>query len=166
MGDPSEDWDHTFRVCDKIAIAGKPVVIITKHWKIIPDYLLMKIGKMDVCINTSISALDDEIQIEHRLEQFHRLKGICNSVLRIVSCDFNRDNADGFDRAIIQEELFKLGRCIDTVFRPNDKNFFVVNGIIKTRKVDFLRSRVLASVYHDGAYLGRCETCPDLCGVR
>ena len=165
MGDPSVDWEHTIRVCSKIFQAGKPIVIITKHWQTIPGHLLFLLGKMNICINTSISALDDEIQIEHRLKQFDRLRGICNSVLRIVSCDFNRDNADGFDRAIVQEELFKINPRIDTVFRPSTKNYFVVQNIIKTKKIKFLRAHVLASVYDKGAFMGMCCDCPDQCGV-
>lgn len=164
MGDPSVDWTHTIEVCEKIAVAGKPIVIITKHWNTVPEEMLPRISSL--CINTSISALDDEEQIEHRLEQFNRLKPFCRSVLRIVSCDFNRYNANGFDRAIVQDELFKIRPNIDTVFRHGPRNFFVVNGIVKTCKVDFLKSRVSASVYRNGAYLGRCEQCPDMCGVR
>jgi hypothetical protein len=61
-----------------------------------------------------------------------------------VSCDFNRDHADGFDRAIVQEELFKIGGkdVIDTVFRPSKDNPFVVKNIIKTKKTRFLGATV------------------------
>ena len=92
MGDPSEDWEHTFKVCNIISKAKKNIVIITKHWEQIPDNFLKDVEKLKLCINTSISALDNEIEIQNRLHEFYRLKKVCNSILRIVSCDFNKDN--------------------------------------------------------------------------
>lgn len=168
MGDPSLAWDHTIAVCKEIAQAGKPIVIITKHWKSIPEPLLKDLSALNICINTSVSALDNQKELEHRLFQFERLKPFCNSILRIVSCDFNRENADGFDRAIVQEELFNIGgkSALDTVFRPSANNPFVVKNIIKTQKIKFLRATVLASVYNKKTYFGMCQTCPDMCGVN
>ncbi len=168
IGDPSLNWEHTLSVCRDIQRAGKPIVIITKHWKTIPNDALKDMANLSLCINTSVSALDNQKELEHRLNQFERLKSVCHSVLRIVSCDFNRDNVDGFDRAIIQEELFKIAGadCIDTVFRPSNNNHFVVKGIINTTKVKFMRSIVLASVYNKDTYRGMCQTCPEMCGVN
>ena len=165
MGDPSGDWGHTLEVCKIISQAKKPIVIITKHWDSIPDNALGPIGKLNLCINTSVSALDNEQELEHRLTQYERLKAVCNSVLRIVSCDFNKDHADGLDRSIIQGELFKMEKHIDTVFRPSANNPFVLKNIIKTKKVKFLNSKVLASVFNDNTYLGDCNNCPDMCGI-
>lgn len=167
MGDPSLDWAHTLKVVGEIAPAGKPIVIITKHWKAIPEESLEDLAKWGLCINTSVSALDSGKELEHRLRQFERLKSVCNSVLRIVSCDFNMENADGFDRAIVQEELFKIGgaNALDTVFRPGPKNVFVEKNIIKTSRVKFMRSMVLASVYNKDTYRGMCGTCPEMCGI-
>lgn len=163
MGDPSLDWAHTLDVCNEIACAGKPIVIITKHWKEIPDERLGDLKGL--CINTSASALDTDAQIEYRLGQYERLKPYCNSVLRIVSCDFNRGNEEGERRAIIQERLFKADKVLDTVFRPSADNHFVLNGSINVEKVRFLKSSGLASVYNKDTYFGRCETCPDMCGI-
>lgn len=165
MGDPSLDWEHTLEVCGETAKAGKKIVIITKHWKAIPEPLLKEAAKLDLCVNTSVSALDNEKELEHRLGQFERLNRVCNSVLRIVSCDFNKDHPDGLDRSIIQDGLFKMGPFIDTVFRPSAKNPFLVKGIIKAREVKFLRAEVLASVYNKNTYMGMCQDCPDMCGV-
>ena len=165
MGDPSANWEHTVSVCKKISAAKKKIVIITKHWETIPDSLLKEVEKLNLCINTSVSALDNEQELEHRLAQFDRLKNVCRSVLRIVSCDFNKDHADGLDKSIIQSELFKMGPCIDTVFRPGKNNPFLTKGIIKAKKVKFLKATVLASVYNAGAYMGGCKGCPDMCGV-
>lgn len=168
MGDPSLAWEHTISVCREIAKAGKPIVIITKHWKNIPDAFLKELAGLKICINTSVSALDTPKEMEHRLAQFERLKPFCNSILRVVSCDFNREHSDGLDRALAQEELFKIGgaACLDTVFRPSPDNPFVVKNIIKTQKVQFLRKMVLSSVYNKKTYFGRCETCPEMCGAN
>lgn len=165
MGDPSENWEHTINVCSAISEAKKPIVVITKHWKTISDSLLDDIRMFDICINTSISALDTNEEIEHRLNQYNRLKPYCNSVLRIVSCDFNTDNEKGRALYNTQEKLFKNVNVIDTVFRPYKDNELVLQGIINVTKVKFLRSDVLASIYNKSAYLGMCNTCPDMCGV-
>lgn len=165
MGDPSVAWEHTMGVCREIAAAGKPIVIITKHWKAMPEPLLKELAGLKICVNTSASALDEEDDIIYRLEQFERLKPFCNSVLRIVSCEFNTDHAEGLDRHLIQEALFKNTPHIDTVFRPSPTNPFVQKNIIKTRRVKFLRAEVLASVRNPDTYFGMCQTCPDMCGV-
>jgi hypothetical protein len=71
-GDPSENWEHTLNICelihDKINLNqqnlfkdnnNKQIVIITKHWVNLTDEQLFRISKMNICINTSISAIDD-----------------------------------------------------------------------------------------------------------
>jgi len=166
MGDPSVNWEHTLDICKEVSRAGKKIVIITKHWNTISNSNLKDIEKLGLCINTSVSALDNEQELEYRLTQFERLKNVCNSILRIVSCDFNKHHSDGFDKSIIQDELFKMGNCIDTVFRPNRNNYFVGKNIINTKKVKFLKSTVLASVYNDNTYMGSCINCPDMCGIN
>jgi hypothetical protein len=165
MGDPSEDWKHTLNICKIISEAKKPIVIITKHWKTIQKELLKEVEKLNLTINTSISALDNDEEIEHRLNQYNRLKNYCNSVLRIVSCDFNLENHEGKLRSIMQKELFKNENIIDTVFRPSVNNPFVIDKVINVKKVKFLKSNVLASVYNDKTYLGSCENCPEKCGL-
>jgi hypothetical protein len=108
----------------------------------------------------------EDMEIEHRLKQYNRLKPYCNSVLRIVSSDFNKNNFDGNIRGKIQEGLFKNKKVIDTIFRPDINNYFVINKIINVKKVKFLKSYVLASVYNDKTYLGFCNNCPDMCGIN
>ena len=165
MGDPSEDWAHTIGICETIALAGKPIVIITKHWKSIPRELYEKISKINIYINTSISALDSDSEIIHRLIEYEKAKDFCKSILRIVSCDFNMSNEEGTRRANIQKRLFDKGPAIDTVFRPSATNPLITNETINTKKVRFLKSNVLASVYSAKAYLGDCAHCPDMCGL-
>jgi hypothetical protein len=163
LGDPSEDWEHTLNVCRIVQGIKKQIVIITKHWKIIPDTLLPDIK--NITINTSVSALDDDSEIEHRLFQYERLKNYCNSILRIVSCDFNKENKEGNRRSITQDVLFNHGEIIDTVFRPTSKNPLVANGIINTKRIKFLKNTMLASMHNPSAYLGVCDECPDMCGI-
>jgi hypothetical protein len=165
MGDPSENWEHTINVCKIISQSKKPIVIITKHWKTIPDNLLSEIEKLNICINTAISALDNEDEINHRLSQFNKMKNYCNSVLRIVSCDYNKKNKEAKQRNVIQEKLFNNDKIIDTVFRPSPKNPLVINNIINVEKIMFLKQNVLASVHNKNAYFGMCDTCPDMCGI-
>jgi hypothetical protein len=165
MGDPSEDWNHTINICKIISKAEKPIVIITKHWKPISNKLLKDIRELNICINTSVSALDDSLELEYRLHQFNRLKKHCNSVLRIVSCNFNKNNKEGFIRSMIQDELFKNDKIIDTIFRPDKDNKLVENKIINTEKVTFLNNNVLASVFNKNTYFGKCNKCNDLCGI-
>lgn len=66
----------------------------------------------------------------------------------------------------MQEELFRCIPNIDTVFRPGKYNPFIVRDVIKIRNVKFLSSFVLASVYNKKTYLGKCDTCPDMCGIN
>jgi hypothetical protein len=167
MGDPSEDWEHTARVCKIISQAEKPIVIITKHWKCAPDSVKNILSECNVCINTSVSALDTTEQIEHRLRQYFYFKRFCKSVLRIVSCEFNTDNEEGERLNTIQNYLFRIGGndIIETVFRPSKKNKLVQEGVIKTEKVQFLGSKVLASLRDKNQFMGYCSECPDMCGV-
>lgn len=165
MGDPSWDWQHTLSVCEQIKPAGKPIVIITKHWAPIPDDLLPALD--GICVNTSVSALDDVDDMDARLKQYHRLKPYCRSVLRIVSCAFDETTDEGRARAAVQEWLFDNENTLDTVFRPSKTNSFLARGVIKVTDRPFLRkARVLASVYNPATYLGHCSTCPDMCGVN
>jgi hypothetical protein len=165
MGDPSEDWGHTLNVCGIIQESKKPVVIITKHWNKLEDSMLKSIRMLDLYMNTSISAMDTDEQIKHRMGQYEKLKKYCNSCLRIVSCDFNTETKEGSRMKKIQDILFKNDNVIDTVFRPDKTNDLVINGIIHTIEVGFLRTKMLASMNNKNAYLGFCNECPDMCGL-
>jgi hypothetical protein len=165
MGDPSEDWEHTIKVCKIIALAGKPIVIITKHWKQIPKELYATISKLDLYINTSISAMDTEGEIVHRLIEYEKLKDYCKSILRVVSCDFNASNIEGARMSCIQERLFAKDNIINTVFRPNANNPLVLGGVIKTKMIRFLGASMLASMFDKDSFLGYCKECPDMCGT-
>ena len=165
MGDPSYDWNYTIDVCEKLAVAGKPIVIITKHWNTIPDDLIDRIAELDICINTSISALDHNYEIYNRRIQYERLKSCCKSVLRVVTCDFNIGCQEGLDAEIMQEYLLGMENVVETVFRPDKENRLILEGVINVKRVHFMGSKCLASMRSDDIFLGYCNQCPDMCGL-
>jgi hypothetical protein len=166
MGDPSMNWEHTANICKTVARAGKPIVIITKHWNPMPDVVLEEMTKYNVLINTSISALDSKKEREYRMAQYIRIGVKIKSVLRIVTCDFNKDTHAGRYMNNIQNVLLDNRMVIDTVFRPSKNNELINNGTIKASKVNFMRSSILASAHDDSVYLGLCDTCPEMCGIN
>ena len=167
MGDPSHDWEHTIDVCEEIKDSGKAIVIVTKHWKTLTTAQCERIKKLNVCVNTSISALDKTEEIEKRISEFFRLEFYCKSVLRIVTCYFNSDNEIGKQKNKVQEKLLSMfPNHIETVFRPSAINTLVTDGIIKVEKVAFINKPVLVSMRSKDIYFGRCETCSDMCGIK
>ncbi|HEX6171378.1 MAG TPA: hypothetical protein VFZ33_16940 [Chitinophagaceae bacterium] len=175
MGDPSEAWGHTVSVCEAISSVAqlkifheppKEIVIITKHWKKLTDEQLMRLGKINVCINTSVSALDELGNISEMLYEYERIKPYCKSVLRVVSCDFNIDNETGHNLHKIQAELFKHSNTLDTVFRPSKNNPFVTSGVINVKKEVFNGKKQLASKFNRKTYMGKCSTCSEMCGAN
>lgn len=164
MGDPSENWEHTIETARMVLGTGKAVVIITKHWKPVPEALLPFLS--GICVNTSVSAMDAPGELAYRMRQYRRLHGYCNSVLRVVSCRFDMGNEEGRSRAGVQESLLAEPGVIDTVFRPSSSNHLLANGVILAEPMQFLGTKMLASMHNPTAYFGRCETCPDMCGIR
>lgn len=175
-GDPSENWGHTINIIKQIRESSqlslfdisstKQVVIITRHWSVLTDEQLQKISKYNICINTSVSALDNDYLIAKSLNEYERLKPYCKSVLRVVTCDFNELNNIGKEKAEIQRKLLKNESVIDTVFRPSKKNEFVVNEIINVKKMGFMKSKALVSKFNKKTYLGKCKTCLEMCGLN
>lgn len=165
MGDPSECWGHTIDICDMIKSTGKRIVLITKHWRALPSYLYNKVRSLDLIINTSISALDSDSLIEHRLNEFNKLKNVCKSILRIVSCDFNLNTIQGIMCNKIQESLFDNNDVIDTVLRISSDHQLIKNGIINTTKTRFMSSIVTASIKNKRTHIGYCSNCLDRCGT-
>jgi len=175
-GDPSENWEHTFKIIKQIRESSqlalfdisskKQIVIITRHWKLLTENQLEEIKKYNICINTSISALDKKKEIKKALTQYNRLKKYCKSVLRVVTCDFNLKNKIGRKKSIIQNNLLKNENIIDTVFRPSIKNEFVLNEIINVKKMAFMKSKTLVSKFNKKAFLGKCDNCLEMCGLK
>ena len=175
-GDPSENWEHTINIIKQIRESSqlslfdisskKQIIIITRHWKRLTDLQLKEISKFNICINTSISALDNKKLIENSLKEYERLKPYCKSVLRVITADFNKENKTGLEMSLIQNELLKNENVIDTVFRPSSKNEFVLNNIIKVKKMGFMKSKALVSKFNKKAFLGKCENCLEMCGIK
>ena len=165
-GDPSEDWAHTVSILKKIDKCNKQIVIITKHWTLLTDEQLAYFATINVCVNTSVSALDKPHLRQSCLEQYHRLKPYCKSILRVVSCDFNLKNAKGHELSKIQHDLFKNEDTLDTVLRVNKNNHLVVDGVINVKEMVFLGQKTLASKFNKKTYFGKCSTCHEMCGVR
>lgn len=165
-GDPSENWQHTFNVLKVLATCNTELVIITRHWNLLSGEQLGALSGMNMCINTSVSALDTPVEMGRSIDQFERIKPYCKSVLRIVSADFNTENKDGIRLAAIQARLFAYSPVIDTVFRPSKGNPFVVAGIVKTKAHLFNGRKQLASKFNSRTYMGKCDTCQEMCGVN
>jgi len=173
MGDPSEDWEHTLSICEKLQIDKQldlypmrkiEIVIITKHWTNLTVHQLCRLMKLNVCINTSVSAMDKPSTLDNSMRQYERLKPFCKSILRVVTCDFNKANPEGYRLSIIQDEIIKDKQYIDTVFRPSKNNQLISNGIINVKKKRFLKAKQLVSKLNKKTYLGKCENCKEMCG--
>ena len=179
-GDPSENWNHTLKIISQISdglqdkqfnIFGnlspkKEIVIITKHWNNLSLSQLVELKNYNVCINTSVSAIDDYFELENRLNQYELLKSYSKSILRIVSFDFNKINELGFKYSKIQDSLFKIPGVLDTVFRASKENELIKNGIINVKKSKFLGKNALISKYNKKTYFGKCDSCLEMCGLN
>ena len=164
-GDPSENWDHTISIIKQIDMCNKQIVIITKHWTNLSIEQLDYLGTINVCINTSVSALDKPHLLSNSIDQYNILKKYCKSILRIVSCDFNLSNEIGNKLSIIQNELFKNDDIIDTILRLNRKNELIKNGIVNVKESTFLGKKALISKFNRNTYFGKCSNCHEMCGV-
>lgn len=166
-GDPSENWPHAFEIIKQLEGITKPIVIITKHWKPIPDEYLLLMRKYNIIVNTSVSALDEPNITKLALKQYERLKPFCKSVLRIVTCDFNTYNPVGFEMALRQDKLLLIDEnYIDTVFRPSSTNKYVLGNVINVKKKKFLKSKVIVSKLNKSSFLGSCVNCNEKCGAN
>jgi len=165
-GDPSENWEHTLSIIDKIKDCNKQIVIITKHWTNLTEEQLSKLMSYNVCINTSISALDESNLLNNALFQHEKLNLFCKAILRIVSCDFNLENETGKRLSIVQENIFKNYKVLDTVFRVSKNNKLVTDGIINIKETKFLGKKCNVSKYNKKAYFGKCSSCLEMCGIN
>ncbi len=165
-GDPSENWTHTVSIIKEIERCNKIIVIITKHWTTLSDEQISYFSGINICVNTSVSALDKPEIIQRCICEYNRLKTVCRSVLRIVSCDFNLSNPIGFMLSKLQESLFKNDDVLDTVLRVNKNNPYLKDGIINTKKGRFLGKNTTISKFNKKTYFGKCSTCKEMCGIN
>lgn len=165
-GDPSEYWEHTISILKQIDKCNKEIVIITKHWKNLTHEQMEYLGTINVCINTSVSALDKPNLIYNALKQYNLLKKYCKSILRIVSADFNLQNENGLKLSKIQANLFKNENTLDTVLRVNKRNDLVKNETINVVETTFLGKKALVSKLNKSTYFSKCSTCKEMCGIN
>ncbi len=160
-GDPSESWEHTLNIIESIKDCNKQIVVITKHWNLLKLYQLKKLSNYNICINTSVSALDNKLLLEHRLSQYNTLKKYCKSVLRIISCDFKSRKLNN-----IQNKLLENKHIIETALRISPKNEYVLDGLINLHKINFLGKRCNFSLRHKDIFIGFCDDCKEHCGIN
>jgi hypothetical protein len=167
MGDPSHDWENTITVINALRHSHKIAVIVTKHWISLNDDQMDKLKFLNVVFNTSISGLDSDEEIKYRVEQLTRLrhKGI-RSICRVVTCKFGKSSwAKQCNEK--QNYLLSLKPIIDTPIRASLLNELVLKGdIIMTKKKKSIGGGGKnVSLNSENAFLGKCEDCPDQCGV-
>lgn len=165
MGDPSHAWKETVETVEWLAPFAVPV-IVTKHWRVADDSQLARLVKCGAILNTSVSALDTAAELSHRERQIQRystLGGV--SVARIVSCEFNRDNPGGLRMDKIQKRLSQYPSVIDNPLRLAMNHPLVTSGMVKVSRVQDLASVRTISLNNPESYVGRCEACPDQCGL-
>ena len=163
-GDPSEDWEHTIKILELLKDTNKEFVIITKHWNKLTLTQLNRLSKLNVCINTSISAIDDNLH--ENIEQYEILKGFCKSILRCVSFDFNIKNARGSHYGLLQNWIFNNYDVLDTVFRCSKSNQLYKDSIINIKETKFLGDKCYVSKYNPKTYFGNCNNCIEKCGIN
>ena len=175
MGDPSENWEHTLNVCRVIQtneqyslfkVEPKEIVIITKHWQNLSNDQLQQLKELNICVNTSVSVLDNEALLENSLIQHERIKPYCRAILRVVSFDFNTENEEAIELAEKQRQIFNQYQCLDTVFRASKNNKYITDRIINIKEAKFLGKRAYISKYNRKTYFGKCSTCKEMCGVK
>jgi len=164
-GDPSEDWEHTVKIIRQIEKCNKHIVVVTKHWTNLTQEHLDYFKTINICINTSTSALDSERQRINAVEQYEVLKRYCKSLLRVVSCRFNIETNEGARMNEIQNQLFANDGVIDTVLRVGKNNPFVKSNLIKTDVKKFLGAKQIVSMHRPSIYIGKCGTCKEMCGA-
>ena len=165
-GDPCHDWNNTIEVLEFLQKTGKTPVIITKHWTPLTDDQLIRLSDLSAVINTSVSALDTEDELIHRIEQIGRIKYAgMKSVSRVVTCNFG-DSQWAKERKEVQDYLLSFAHVIDNPLRASKSNIYVQRGdILLTRKDESIGGGEYVSLHCDSVYLGTCGDCPDQCGV-
>lgn len=165
MGDPCHAWPETVETVQWLAPYAVPV-IVTKHWMKATDEQFRALIECGTVLNTSVSALDTARELRHREAQMARYASLGgHSMARVVSCDFNMDNAEGVRMAAVQERLFAYPYVIDNPLRVPATHPLVKAGVIKLVVQRDLNSERTISIARADAYVGSCEGCPDKCGL-
>ena len=157
--DPSFDWEHTINIIEKIRPFNNNIVVITKHWTNLTYKQCVRLK--GVTVNTSISALDSELQLDNRMFWYNKLKEFCNSVLRVNTADFNDEILK-----VKQDKLLSSEKVIDNILRFPKNHILVKDGIINISKHKFLDTEVYASKYNTNTFFGYCYDCKEQCGIN
>lgn len=166
MGDPCHAWEETVTTVEWLCEFARPV-IITKHWRVASDAQLKRLAVCRAVLNTSVSALDTEVELKHRKREFFRFKLFGgDSVARVVSCDFNIDNPEGLRMKNIQDALFDLVPTLDNPLRASKNHPLALAGVILLTKIKDIASEKTISLANNNTYVGHCAGCPDVCGIN
>ena len=166
MGDPCHDWDNTVETCEWLHTIKQPIVV-TKHWRVMTEAQIARFKACGVVFNTSVSPLDTDAELSHRLRQHDRLKlaGV-KSILRVVSCKFG-NNPHGRELAERQRVIFEVAGkdVIDNPLRIPQSDQRVVDGLIIVERHANLGGGAWVSIVNSETYIGTCDKCPDQCGA-
>ena len=167
-GDPCHDWDNTASVCKALWPMKMTPVVTTKCWIPPTDEQLGRLRKAGAVANISVSGMDTDTELEHRLFERERFQdaGI-RTVLRVVTCRFGTSEW-ARECAEKQRDLLARVPVIDNPLRAPGTNARVMSGdIILERVGDSCGGggRTL-SLHSDSVYLGTCPDCPDQCGIE
>lgn len=166
-GDPCHDWTHTVAICWALWHTHKVPVIITKHWETLEDWQIEKLLHLRAVVNTSVSGMDTDRELAHRVGQLARLRraGI-RSVCRVVTCRYG-ESAWARECREKQAFLLSLAPVIDNPLRARKNSPRVLAGdIMVSTRGESIGGGKTVSVNDPAAYLGTCRACPDQCGVN
>ena len=164
-GDPSHDWENTLAVCEYLKPTGKVPVVITKHWRTLTGADVARFAAVSAVFNTSLSGMDTDQEIQHRVRQMHRLReaGMV-SACRVITCRYG-NTAWGNAARAKQDYLLSLGDIIDTPLRATKSNERVLSGDILLSRIEWAVGWKHISLHRDDVFMGTCDKCPDQCGV-
>jgi len=166
-GDPSYSWAHTISTIRRLWFMEMTPVVVTKCWREPTDEQIDKLCEAGVVVNISVSGMDTDLELQHRLTQRERfIQAGLRTVTRIVTCAFGSSEwARGC--AEKQAYLMSLVPVIDNPLRAPLTNWRVLEGdIIVERRLDSIGGGKTVSLCSNSAYLGKCEDCPDQCGLE
>lgn len=167
-GDPSYNWRHTINILNCLRFMEMTPVIVTKCWREPTDDQIDQLRQLGVVINISVSGMDSDAELHHRLNQRDRFiqMGV-RVVTRVVTCAFGSSEW-AKSCAEKQAYLIRLEPIIDNPLRPSPRNQRVISGdIIVTNRRDSIGGGKTVSLQSaQGVHLGRCETCHDQCGTQ
>ena len=165
-GDPSQDWKHTLTIIRALRHMHMTPVVVTKCWIPPTDEQVAELHKLGATVNISVSGLDSDAELEHRLSQRSRFidAGI-RTVTRVVTCEYGVSEWARMGKEK-QELLLAFHPVIDNPLRAPSTNPRALSGEIiltdKPKSTGGGGKRI--SLHSDSVYLGSCEKCPDQCG--